>query len=173
MQRTEAVNLLNAVDANRVAVFHPVGFPGRWAAIRSTIVVVDDVWSLVGATHFRRRGMTFDGSVAVASFDRDIEEGYSRKVRAFRRDLMAAKLGVTATDAAGNPTADWLRLQRPESAFDLVADLIRQGGLGRLAPLWLGPTDTNVLPQTDDVADPDGSDGSRFITLLASLLGEG
>jgi hypothetical protein len=28
--------------------------------------IVDDVWCLSGATNFRRRGMTFDGSVAIA-----------------------------------------------------------------------------------------------------------
>ena len=59
-------------------------------------MIVDDVWCLCGATHWRRRGLTFDGSVAVASFDRQMENGYSKKVRAFRRALMAAKLAVEA-----------------------------------------------------------------------------
>jgi len=171
-QRTEAINLLRSADPHRIAVFHSRGFPGRWAQLRTTSVIVDDVWCLTGATHFRRRGLTFDGSVAIASFDRAIENGYSRKVRAFRRDLMAAKLGVSPTDATGLPTSDWLRLQRPETAFDLVSDLIDQGGLGRLAPLWLGPSDTSVIPQSDDVADPDGSDGASISGLLAGLLSE-
>lgn len=171
-QRSEAIDLLRAADATRVTVFHPRGFPGRWAQLRSTTVIVDDIWCLTGATHFRRRGMTFDGSVAIASFDRDIDEGYSRKVRAFRRALMAAKLAVTPTDGTGLPTSEWVRLQRPASAFDLVADLVQQGGLGRLAPLWLGPVDDTVIAQSDDVADPDGSDGADLLTLLAGFLGE-
>lgn len=171
-QRSEAIDLLRAADATRVTVFHPRGFPGRWAQLRSTTVIVDDIWCLTGATHFRRRGMTFDGSVAIASFDRDIEDGYSRKVRAFRRALMAAKLGVKPTDGTGLPTVEWVRLQRPASAFGLVADLVQQGGLGRLAPLWLGPTDNTVIPQSDDAADPDGSDGANLLTLLASFLDE-
>jgi hypothetical protein len=172
-QRTEAIAMLQAVDSARVAAFHPRGFPGRWAQLRTTSVIVDDVWSLVGATHFRRRGMTFDGSVAISSFDRAIDGGYSLKVRNFRRALMAAKLQVRPADAAGLPTADWMRLQAPASAFDLVSDLLNGGGLGKLGPIWTGPSDTTVIPQADDVADPDGSDGMLPLTALAGLLSEG
>lgn len=172
LQRTEAIDMLRAADAQRVAVFHPRGFPGRWAQIRTTSVIVDDVWAFTGATHLRRRGMTFDGSVAVASFDRTIQEGYSLKVRAFRRAIMAAKLNVQPTDAAGAPSPEWLRLQSPAGAFDLVRDLVDQGGLGRLGPLWLGPDDASVIPQSDDAADPDGSNGASLLTLLASFLSE-
>ncbi|MCB5185578.1 hypothetical protein LG201_10225 [Methylobacillus gramineus] len=171
-QRNDAIDLLRAVDASRVMAFHPRGFPGRWAQIRSTTVIVDDVWCLTGATHLRRRGMTFDGSVAIASLDHEIEEGYSRKIRTFRRELMAAKLGVTPTEANGQISPDWIRLQRPASAFDLIADLLQQGGLGKLAPLWLGPTDDSVIAQSDAVADPDGTDGGALETLLASFLSE-
>lgn len=171
-QRSEAVDILRSADAARVAVFHPRGFPGRWAQLRTTSVIVDDVWCLAGATHFRRRGLTFDGSAAVASLDRDIDAGYSRKIRAYRRDLMAAKLGIRPVDAAGLPTSEWLRLQRPASAFDLVFDLLVQGGLGRLAPLWLGPGDAVVIPQSDDAADPDGSSGTSLLGLLTSFLSE-
>lgn len=171
-RRTEAINLLLGAGASRVAAFHPRGFPGRWAQIRSTTVIVDDVWCLSGATHFRRRGVTFDGSVAVASFDRAIVDGYSKKVRDFRRQLMAAKLQVTPVDAAGTPTSEWLRLQSPAAAFDLVSDLVNQGGLSKLGPLWLGPTDNTVVPQTDDVADPDGASGATGLLTLAALLSE-
>jgi hypothetical protein len=170
--RIEALGNLLAVAPDRVALFHPVGFPGRTAFIRTTSVIVDDVWSLVGTSHFRRRGMTFDGSSAIASFDRQLEHGYSLKVRQYRRRLMAAKLRVEAPAPGTAPTGDWLRLARPASAFDLVADLLAQGGLGRILPLYPGPSDTTVLPVGPDVADPDGSDGSTFVTIFAGMLNE-
>lgn len=173
LQRKEALDLLRNVDENRVAMFHPLGFPGRWAQLRTTTVVVDDVWCLSGATHFRRRGMSFDGSVALASFDRTIDQGYSLAVRNFRRALMAAKLGIAPPAPSAPPSAEWARLQRPASAFRLVADLLRQGGLGRLAPLWTGPTDHLVIEQSDDIADPDGAaSGADLFLLLAGLLSE-
>ncbi len=169
--RNEAVGNLLAAAPDRIAVFHPVGFPGRTAFIRTSSVIVDDVWCLVGATHFRRRGMTFDGSAAIASFDRQMDNGYSRNVRAFRRGLMAAKMAIPAPGAA-SPSADWLRLGHPQSAFELVTDWLNQGGLGQIQPLWPGPSDTTVLPATDDMADPDGSNGTTFIGLFASLIAE-
>lgn len=169
--RTEAVGNLLAVAPDRVATFHPVGFPGRPAYIRTTSVVVDDVWCLVGATHFRRRGMTFDGSAAIASIDRQMLDGYSRSVRAYRRAIMAAKLGVPAP-ATLVPSTAWVRLGSPRGAFDLVASWLSQGGLGAIQPLYTGPSDTVVLPATDDMADPDGSSTGNYLGLFASLIGE-
>jgi hypothetical protein len=170
--RSEAVGTLLAAAPDRVAVFHPVGFPGRTAFIRTTSVIVDDVWSLVGSTHIRRRGMTFDGSSAIASFDRELEHGYSRKVQRYRRDLMAAKLRVAAPAPGGALSGDWVRLSRPASAFDLVADLLAQGGLGRIQPLYAGPADTTVLPAGANIADPDGSTSSAFFSTFAGVLNE-
>jgi hypothetical protein len=170
--RSQAVGSLMAVDRERVVAFHPVGFPGRTAFIRSTAVIVDDVYSLVGATHWRRRGFTFDGSVAIASFDRQLDSGYSRGVRTFRRQLMAAKLRVPAPAAGVTPSGEWLRLARPASAFDLIQNWLADGGLGLIQPLWPGPSDTTVLPATDDMADPDGSNGATFVASFASLLAE-
>ncbi len=169
--RSEAVGTLLAEAPERVAVFHPVGFPGRTAFIRTTSVIVDDVWCLSGATHFRRRGMTFDGSAAVASFDRQLDNGYSKKVRAFRQNLMAAKLAVN-TPGAASPSAEWLRLGHPESAFQLITDYLAEGGLGFIEPLWPGPSDTTVLPATHEMADPDGSNASTFLGILGSLIAE-
>jgi hypothetical protein len=169
--RNEAVASLLAAAADRVAVFHPVGFPGRPAFIRTTSVIVDDVWSLVGATHWRRRGFTFDGSAAIASFDRQMDRGYSREVRIYRRALMAARLAIPDPGGAATSAA-WTQLGSPASAFALVTNLLQQGGLGQLQSLWPGPSDTAVLPATNDVADPDGSNGATFVATFASLLAE-
>jgi hypothetical protein len=115
--------------------------------------------------------MTFDGSVAIASFDRQMDNGYSRGVRAYRRALMAAKIAIAAPGGQ-SPSAEWIRLAMPQSAFALVTDWLAQGGLGKTQPLWPGPSDTSVLPATDDTADPDGSNGKTFLGLFASLIAE-
>ena len=44
--------------------------------------------------------------------------------------------------------------------------------MGVISPLWHGPTDTSVLPQSDDVADPDGSVGAPGSVTLAAFLSE-
>jgi hypothetical protein len=171
--RKEAIGVLTTQDRQRVAAFHPIGFPGRTAAIRSTVVIVDDVWCLVGTSHFRRRGMTFDGATDIVSIDRSIVAGYSSTISRFRHELLAAKLGVDVPASPSAASAFWIRLAEAESAFNVLVELLQQGGLGRCSPVWAGPTDTNVLPQSDDVADPDGSTGTNFMTLFSSLLSDG
>lgn len=154
----------------RLAAFHPIGFPGRSSPLRTTTIVVDDVWCLVGTSHFRRRGMTFDGAADVVSVDRQIAKGYSAAVARFRQVLMAQRLGVDVPTSPTNADALWVRLAQPESAFAALIELLSAGGAGRLSPVWAGPDDNAVLPQTDDVADPDGSSGATFQTFIAGAL---
>ena len=116
--------------------------------------------------------MTLDGSLSIASFDAVFRDGYSTDVQQYRRRIMADKLAVQIPAGRVPGSADWLRLMRPRSAFSLVSDLLAQGGLGRILPLWAGPSDTSVLPATVDMADPDGSNGSNFVGMFASLLAE-
>lgn len=171
--RKQAIETLTTQDRQRVAAFHPIGFPGRPTAIRSSVVVVDDVWALVGTSHFRRRGMTFDGGCDVVSIDRALNgRGTSAGIARFRQELMANKLGIAIPSGPGNSSALWTRLAEPDGAFDVLADLLATGGLGRCSPVWAGPADTHVIPQSDAIADPDGvdPDGSGFLALFGSLL---
>lgn len=168
--RNDAIQQLILQAPDRVAAFHPIGFPGRSAAIRSTVAIVDDVWCMVGTSHIRRRGMTFDGAVDVVSFDREIASGYASKIKEFRRALMAAKLGEIAPTMPSNASSLWIRLAQPESAFRTISDLLRQGGLGRCRPIWRGPTDDSVEEQSVDIIDPDGNNETVLLELLTTLL---
>jgi len=110
--------------------------------------------------------------VAIARYDRQITEGYSTGVRNYRRELMAAKLRVPAPSGGQPLSGEWVRLGRPASAFDVVHDLLEQGGYGRIQSIWPGPSDTSVLPAQPDVADPDGSSGVTMFNTLAGMLNE-
>ena len=116
-------------------------------------------------------GLTFDGSAAVASFDRNLVGGVSAKVRDHRRALMAALLRVPVPRPTDQPSADWVMLGRATGAFGAVRRLSIQGGLGRIEPLWPGPADTTGA-QSDQIADPDGRDGASFGGVLAGLIDE-
>ncbi|MBE7380304.1 MAG: hypothetical protein F6J95_002700 [Leptolyngbya sp. SIO1E4] len=170
--RRTALEPLIAQASDRVAAFHPIGFPGRSAVIRSTVVIVDDIWCSVGTSHLRRRGMTFDGGVDVVSCDRDIVRGYANRIARFRQALMAAKLGVEVPNTPDVVSALWIRLSQPESTFDAIADLLQQGGLGRCSPIWSGPTDTSVIEQALNIADPNGVDstGAGLLNIFLPLL---
>jgi hypothetical protein len=107
----------------RVAVFSPGAGPFSHVRMASTVVVVDDVWALVGNTHLWRRGLSFDSSLAVAVFDEANLFGRGAAVSAFRVQLAADRLGVANT-------------QIPLVGHEFVGSLRRLadgGGAGRLA----------------------------------------
>ena len=102
---------------------------------------------------------------------KEVDDVCARDGRLRDHVLLAAKMAITPP-GLGTPTADWIRLGHPESSFQLVTDWLGEGGMGFIQPLWPGPSDTSVLPATDDMADPDGSDDGSYLGLFASLIAE-
>jgi len=109
----------------RVVAAHPMGAPGRPLVIRTTTVIVDDVWMISGTSSLSRRGLTFDGANDIVLTDWSLDRGAGASIRAHRKALMAAHLGVgpgragtaggAAPTAVGTPAADWVRLHQPTS----------------------------------------------------------
>lgn len=90
----DALQVAAAAALDRFAVFSPAAGPGRSLRIASTSVIVDDALALTGTTHLSRRGLTWDSSVAVSVFDERLVDGRPQEVQAFRRKLMADRLGI-------------------------------------------------------------------------------
>jgi hypothetical protein len=174
-RRKEAVDSLKAVAADRVVVFHPIGFPGRPLRLMTNVVIVDDVYALIGTSTIRRRGLTFDGGLDVVLFDRSIRDGRGAAVGDLRRRLMAAHLGVKPPASGEVPHANWVQLNDGPSAFAAIKQLLDQGGAGLIEPLWDGsipgitPIPSSSFP-SDDVADPEGRDFNTAIALIVAAL---
>jgi hypothetical protein len=172
--RKEALELLTGAGGAggmRVAAFHPIGYPGRSTVGRSAVILVDDVYAVVGTSHWRRRGMTFDGSCDVVSLDRRLDDrGVSGAIARYRQELLATRLGIPIPTSAADTSALWTRLAEPESAYDVLVDLLSAGGLGRCSAVYAGPTDTSVLPEAVDTIDPNGLAGQSLVTLLTGLI---
>jgi hypothetical protein len=147
-------------------------------------VIVDDVWLITGTSSLSRRGLTFDGANDVVLVDWTLDRGAGSSLRAHRKALMAAHLGVSAgtggtaggvaPSAVGSPAADWVRLHQPTSAHQVFADVLASGGQGKLLPLWTGPSPAApgaVLPHPPEVADPDGRGGATLVTTIAAAIG--
>jgi hypothetical protein len=94
------------------------------------------------------------------------------QLAAFRQALVARKLGVDVPSGPAATTALWTRLARPESLFAALVELLAEGGQGHCSPVWAGPSDTTVIPQTDDISDPNGLDASAntLLGLYASVI---
>jgi hypothetical protein len=169
---------------HRVIFAHPMGAPGRPLVIRTTTVIVDDVWCLSGTSSWSRRGLTFDGGTDLVLADWQLDRGAGTSIRAHRKALMAAHLGVgpgttgvgggALPSTVGAPTADWVRLHEPVSAHEAFADVLAAGGQGKLLPLWSGPDSSSpgsVIAHLPNVADPDGRDGASAVVAIAAALG--
>ena len=174
-KRKEAIDGLKAIATDRVVAFHPIGFPGRPLRLQTNVVIVDDVWALIGTSTIRRRGLTFDGGVDLALFDRSIRDGRGAAIGDLRRRLMAAHLGVKPPASGEVPQANWVQLTDGPRAFAAVKQLLDQGGAGLIEPLWDGripgvtPIPTSSFP-SDDVADPEGRDFNTAIALIVAAL---
>jgi hypothetical protein len=182
-QRLAAVQRLQDEAGSRVVAFHPIGLPGRPLRLMTNVVVVDDLWALVGTSAFRRRGLTFDGGLDVSLFDGAIRDGRGAAIATLRRRLMAGHLGAAAPlpPGAGAPVPvphpTWVRLADAHGAFSAAQDLLRQGGAGLIEPLWDGrvpgvePIDPHVTAfPADAVADPDGRNVNAFVQLILAAF---
>jgi hypothetical protein len=166
------------LDDSRVVSFHPVGFPGRPTRLESTVVIVDDVWALVGSSTFRRRGLTFDGGGDLVFTDVELVNGRSPAIATFRRQLMALRLGIKAADTNDSgtmPTANFTRLSDGAESFNVVREMLVAGGLGKIERLWNGELPGVTRPQggSFDLTSPEGLEydlaGALAISALAGL----
>ena len=144
--------------ASRVVAFHPVGFPGRPSRLESTVVIIDDVWALVGSSTLRRRGLTFDGGADVVCTDLALTEGRSAAIAGFRRTLQAARLGIGAPAAPpALPPSSFVRLGDGVDACHEIREMLRGGGLGRIERLAPPePVGRPPAPGPADAVNPDG-----------------
>jgi hypothetical protein len=155
--------------STQFALFHPIGFPGRFARVETNVIIVDDIWAMIGGSTFRRRGLTFDGSSDMVFTDTQLENGHSLAIRDFRRGLMANRLGIAANST--EPT--YVALSDALTAFGVIEDALTGGGLGKMSSIWDGTTPglTPATPLTADQANPDGREFSEGTAAVISLLG--
>ena len=168
----------------RVVIAHPMGVPGRPLVIRTTTVIVDDVWMITGTSSLSRRGLTFDGANDVVLADWALDRSAGFAIRAHRKALMGAHLGTgpgvagtpggAPASAVGAPEAAFVELHSGVSAHAAFADVLASGGNGKLLPLWSGPDPAApdaVIPHPAPVADPDGRGGASLVTTIAGAIG--
>lgn len=164
-----------SLPSEKVVSFHPIGFPGRPSRLESTVVIVDDLWCLVGSSTFRRRGLTFDGSSDLVFTDTNLVEGRSPAIASFRRKLLATRLSIksSTTNSFGfMPEATYVRLNDCVEAFYVIREMLVAGGLGKIERLWKGitPYTTPVTPASFDIADPEGQEFDLLGTLALEIL---
>jgi hypothetical protein len=153
-------------DASQFILFHPIGFPGRFARVETNVAVIDDNWAMIGGCSFRRRGLTFDGSSDLIFTDTLIESGRSAALRDFRRAMIANRLGISIDSTQPS----FVALSEAHTAFTVIQDALSGGGNGKISTIWDGTTPgvTPATPLPADQANPDGRDFDEGIAALVS-----
>ena len=154
----QTLSALDSAGPGRVGVFHPTAGRDRALDLASTAVVVDDTYAVIGTSHLWRRGLSFDGGLAVAVFDERVTTGRPTAVQGFRATLLARRLSANPANVPLDP-AEVVRA---------VRDLTRAEGAGRATT---GPVSTpDPVPTTTDIdlwnrdGSPIGFDPLEWLT---------
>ena len=160
--------LTSPPDASQFILFHPIGFPGRFARVETNIVIIDDNWAMIGGCSFRRRGLTFDGSSDLVFTDTLLENGRSPAIRDFRRAMIANRLGIPIDSTQPS----FVALSEAHTTFTVIQDALSGGGNGKISTLWDGTTPgiTPATPLPADQANPDGRDFDEETAAIVSAL---
>jgi len=148
--------IFEELPTKKVVAFHPVGFPGRQSFLENMLVIVDDTWALLGSSALRRRGLTFDGGTDLVFTDTQRIKGKSPAIAAFRRNIMAKRLGITQIESSGfGPLThpDFVRLKDGVEAFYLIRETLRTGGLGKISRIFNAPK-PDAITDEDAAEDP-------------------
>ena len=123
--REQAIRVCRAAGGDRFAIYDVENAAGTPVYVHAKVVVVDDVWAMIGSDNLNRRSWTHDSELSCAVLDdtRDEREprdpaGLGDGARAFARDLRLRlwreHLGLDAGD-------DLSDLIDPRRGFDGVA----------------------------------------------------
>jgi hypothetical protein len=163
----ERLTIINNLPTRQVVAFHPVGFPGRASNLEQTVMIVDDVWALVGSSSFRRRGLTFDGSSDLVFTDNQRSNGHSPAIKNMRLNLLKQRLGIAAQD---NTSSRSLQLQNIQTCFGMIRQQLIAGGLGKIDRLFNGHE--AGVPFAEPTIDKElaNPDGLEFNSLQATVF---
>jgi phosphatidylserine/phosphatidylglycerophosphate/cardiolipin synthase-like enzyme len=170
--RERAVEVCRAAGSDRFAIYDVESPTGAPVYVHSKVVVVDDVWAMVGSDNMNRRSWTHDSELSCAVLDSTRDEREPRDpaqlgdgARTFARDLRL-QLWREHLDSGDHGLID------PPSAFDAMkasAERLQAwydgGRVGDRPPGRLRPHNTErvsraarlwAVPVSRLVYDPDG-----------------
>lgn len=133
--RWSAIDELQRHHPDRVLAYHPMAFAGRPLSLLTNLIVIDDVWAMLGTSSFRRRGLGFDGGCDVVYTGYDIQDSVSSLAADLRRKRLATHLGLQPPGGGEISLTNWVRIQSMEGSYHAIRDLLNAGGGSGIEPL--------------------------------------
>ncbi|MDX6222716.1 MAG: hypothetical protein QOD91_1770 [Frankiales bacterium] len=110
--RERAIDVCRAAGGERFAIYDVENHAGTPVYVHAKVVVVDDVWAMVGSDNLNRRSWTHDSELSCAVLDETLDRrepqdpaGLGDGARVFARDLRLTLLREHL-DRAGNGSED-------------------------------------------------------------------
>jgi phosphatidylserine/phosphatidylglycerophosphate/cardiolipin synthase-like enzyme len=128
LARHDAVRACRAAGGSRFAVYDLENHQGTPVYVHAKVVIVDDVWAMVGSDNLNRRSWSHDSELSIGVLDhtRDTRPpvdpaGLGDGARTFARDLRL-RLWREHLDRAGDDVADLLDPAAAFAAFRASAE---------------------------------------------------
>jgi phosphatidylserine/phosphatidylglycerophosphate/cardiolipin synthase-like enzyme len=112
------LRILRSRHPNKVHVYHPVQpSTGEPIYVHAKMMIIDDIYAVIGSVNMGRRSMTYDTEIAVAVIDNDIQNGVCRFARDLRLNLWSEHLGVArSASSIADPIVGVTEWERQASA---------------------------------------------------------
>jgi len=124
--REQAIKVCRSAGGDRFAIFDLENSAGSPVYVHAKVVVIDDVWAMVGSDNLNRRSWTHDSELSCAVLDetRDSREpsdpaGLGDGARIFARDLRLRLWREHLGREASDPASD---LVDPADGFKIMVD---------------------------------------------------
>jgi phosphatidylserine/phosphatidylglycerophosphate/cardiolipin synthase-like enzyme len=128
LARHDVMRACAAAGGGRFAVYDLENHQGTAVYVHAKIVVVDDVWAMIGSDNLNRRSWSHDSELSIGVLDSDLDDreprdpaGLGDGARAFARDLRL-RLWCEHLDRDTNDVADLLDPREAFAAFRRQAD---------------------------------------------------
>jgi len=121
--REQAIKVCRAAARDRFAIYDIENHAGTPVYVHAKVVVVDDVWAMIGSDNLNRRSWTHDSEMSCAVLDESVDEreprdpaGMGDQARIFARELRLRlwREHLDLDESAGQEMID------PHKAFDVM-----------------------------------------------------
>jgi phosphatidylserine/phosphatidylglycerophosphate/cardiolipin synthase-like enzyme len=131
MSRHDVMRACAAAGGDRFAVYDLENHHGTPVYVHAKVVIVDDVWAMVGSDNLNRRSWSHDSELSIAVLDSELDGrepgdpgGLGDGARAFARDLRL-RLWREHLDRREYDVADLLQPKEAFATFRRQAELLR------------------------------------------------
>jgi phosphatidylserine/phosphatidylglycerophosphate/cardiolipin synthase-like enzyme len=92
--RYQIIDRLKRIDSSKIEVYYLTNSTGQEIFVHAKLMIIDDIWTIIGSANINRRSMTHDSEISAAVIDGAVEKKRSKFARDLRFSLWCEHLQV-------------------------------------------------------------------------------